>query len=137
MYKITKGLYEGLIFTIFAELPDSKLPLMKRYKRARDKFTPKERWGIFYYAGIVFAEPLVEALKRCGRNLTADSFVDAMETLKDFKGIGPKITFGPNRRHGSQSSYLGQCKERGKAVLISDLRAAKIDVDKVIERLAR
>lgn len=137
MYKITKGLYEGVIFTIFAELPDSVHPLMKKYKQAQEKLAPKERWGIFYYAGIVFAEPMIEAFKKCGRDLTADNFVNSMETLREFQGIGPRITFGPNQRHGSQSSYLGKCTEGGKAVLISDLMDSDIDVREIIKRISR
>ncbi|MFH2013335.1 MAG: ABC transporter substrate-binding protein [Pseudomonadota bacterium] len=121
MYSITNGMWEGVFFDTFAELPDSQHPLMIKYKKAHGEFAaPNERWGIFFYAGFLFAEPMVEALKRAGRNLTRENFVEAMETIKHWNGgIGHDITFGPNQRQGQRSVFLGKC-EKGKAVKISD-----------------
>jgi branched-chain amino acid transport system substrate-binding protein len=135
MYKISKGLFKDVIFTSFGELIDSPHPLMKKYKQAHARFAPEDRWGIFFYAGFLFVEPMVEALKRCGSDLTADNFVRAMESLKDFKGIGAKITFGPDRRQGTRASFLARCVEGGKTVRFSDWMNADIDVQKVIGRL--
>jgi len=135
MYKISKGLFKDVVLTTFGEVPDSPHPLMKKYKEAHDKFTPKDRWGIFFYAGFIFVEPMVEGLKRSGRDLTADNFVKAMETLKDFQGIGPKITYGPNQRQGSRSFFLAKCTEGGKLVRISEWMTSDIDVQEVIRRL--
>ncbi|HEJ84160.1 MAG TPA: ABC transporter substrate-binding protein [Desulfobacteraceae bacterium] len=132
MYEITKGLFKDVIFTSFGELPDSQNPLMKKYKEAHDRFTPKDRWGIFFYAGFLFVEPMVEALKRCGRDLNAENFVKAMESIKDFQGIGPRISFGPDQRQGTRSVFLGKCVEGGNAVGISDWMTSDIDVEEVI-----
>ena len=79
----------------------------------------------------------MEGLKRCGRDLTVENFVKAMETLKDFQGIGPKITFGPNKRQGTRSSFLGRCAEGGKSVRLSDWISSDIDVQEVIGRLGK
>jgi branched-chain amino acid transport system substrate-binding protein len=135
MFKISKGLFKDVIFTSFGELPDSDLPLMKKYKKAHEKFAPKDRWGIFFYAGILFVEPMVEALKRCGRDLTAESFVKAMESIKDFQGIGPKMNFDPNKRQGARSSFVGKCAEGGKAVRFTDWMTADVDVQEALKRL--
>jgi len=135
MYKISKGLFKDVIFTSFGELPDSDHPLMKKYKEAKDKFAPKDRWGIFFYAGILFVEPMVEALKRCGRDLTAEGFVNAMESIKDFQGIGPKMNFAPNKRQGARSCFIGKCVEGGKPVRLSDWMTADVDVRDAIKRL--
>jgi ABC-type branched-subunit amino acid transport system substrate-binding protein len=137
MYKISKGLFKDVIFVTFAELPDSKNPLMKKYKAAHDKFAPKDRWGIFFYAGFYFVEPMVEAFRRCGRDLTVDTFVKAMESIKDFKGIGPKISFGPGQRQGTRSVFLAKCLEGGKIEQISDWMSSDIDVKQVIEKLKK
>lgn len=137
MYKISKGLFKDVIFDTFGELPDSQHPLIKKYKEAHDKFTPKDRWGIFFYAGFIFAEPMVEALKRAGRNLTADSFVKAMETLKDFQGIGPKISFGPKQRQGTRSVFLAKVLEGGKIKRLSDWMTADVDLQEALKRLGR
>jgi len=37
--------------------PIPKAPLMTKYREASKKLTPEERWGTFYFAGILFAEP--------------------------------------------------------------------------------
>ena len=137
MYKISKGLFKDVIFTTFAELPESHHPLMVKYKRAHDRFAPKDRWGIFFYAGFGFVEPMVEGLKRCGRDLTVDNFVKAMETIKDFKGIGHKINFGPNKRQGTRSEFLAKCIKGGKTVRLSGWITPDIDVNEVVRRLRK
>ncbi|MCP4665060.1 MAG: ABC transporter substrate-binding protein [Deltaproteobacteria bacterium] len=137
MYKISKGLFKDVCFVSFGELIDSAHPLMKKYKEAHGKFAPKDRWGIFFYAGFIFVEPMVEGLKRCGRDLTADNFVKAMETLKDFRGIGPKISYGPNTRQGTRSMYLAKCVEGGKAVKLSDWMTSDVDLQAVLKKLGR
>ena len=65
------------------------------------------------------------------------NFVNAMETMKDFKGIGPKITFGPDRRQGTRASYLAKCIEGGKTTALTDWLTSDIDVQKVIDRLRK
>lgn len=137
MYKISKGLYKDVIFVTFAELPDSQHPLMQKYKKAQEKFAPRDRWGIFFYAGFGFIEVMVEAMNRCGRDLTVDNFVKAMDSIQDFKGIGPKLSFGPQQKQGTRSVFLGKCLEGGKMVRISDWMSSDIDIQKVIARLGR
>jgi ABC-type branched-subunit amino acid transport system substrate-binding protein len=126
---ISKGLWQGVITTAFGELPDADLPLMKKYKKeVHEQFAAKdERWGMFYYAGILFVEPMVEGLKRAGRNLTRESFVSAMESIKGFKGIGGEVSydiFNPRNgyacRGGMKEIYIIQCMEGGKAKKLSD-----------------
>jgi len=137
MYKITKGLFKDVIFVTFAELADSQHPLMKKYRKAQEKFAPKDRWGPFFYAGFGFVEVMVEGMKRCGRDLTVDNFVEAMEHIKDFQGIGGKTSFGPNQRQGSRAFFLVKCTEGGKAVRLSDWISPDIDVYEVLRRLKK
>ncbi len=120
MYKITEGLWEGVIFDDWFELPNSDHPLTVKYRAAQEKYAPKERWGAFYAAGFAFAEPLVEGLRRAGRNLTREKFVKAMESIKDWNGgTSHNITYGPDLRQGMNSIFIAKC-ENGRAVRISD-----------------
>ncbi len=135
MYKISKGLFKDVILTSFAETPDSNHPLMKKYREAHAKFTPKDRWGIFFYAGIYFAEPMVEGLKRCGRDLTVENFVTAMESIKNFQGVGPEITYGPNLRQGTRSFFVAKCGEGGELIRLSDWIESGIDVQKIVDKV--
>jgi branched-chain amino acid transport system substrate-binding protein len=121
MMQITKGLWGGMIHSNFGELPDSKQPLMVKYREWHKKLAPQERWGVFYYAGILFAEPLIEGLRRTGRNLTPDTFVKAMETIKDFQGIGPPITYtNPMDRQGGKHVFYGKVKPDGTVERLTD-----------------
>lgn len=128
MIHISKGLWEGVICATFGELPDSDAPLLQHYKTyAYGKFAaPKERWGLFYYAGIIFAEPLVEAIKRCGENLTRERLVAELEGLRNFKGIGPVVNYrpfdpkDPASRQGTNTTFLVQCLKGGQAKKLTD-----------------
>lgn len=135
MMEITKGLWKGVIFTNFGELPDSDHPLMVKYREAWKKYAPDERWGVFFYAGFLFVEPMVEALKRAGRDLTVERFVEAMESLTDFQGIGPVLTFGPDQRQGVRSVFLARVEEDGTATRLTDWMTSDIDVQEVIRLL--
>jgi len=120
MMQITKGLWEGMIHSNFAEVPDSNHPLMVKYRGWHQKYEPKERWGVFYYAGILFAEPLVEGLKRAGKNLNTDSLVAAMESLKGWQGIGPPANYSSTERQGGKHIFLGQAQKDGTIKRLTD-----------------
>jgi branched-chain amino acid transport system substrate-binding protein len=122
MMNISKGLWKGAIVANFAEVPESTSPLMLKYKKAFEKYAAKdERWGVFLYAGIGFVEPMVEGIKRCGRDLTRERFVKEMEGIRNFKGIFGKIdysAFEPSdifSRQGQKEVFVSQCLEDGKA----------------------
>lgn len=53
---------------------------------------------------MVFAE----GLRRAGKNLTPDTFVDALEGIKDFKtgDLSAPVTFGPDKHKGGESSMV-------------------------------
>ncbi len=120
MYEVTKGLWKGVIVASFGELPDSDHPLMVKYRQAWQKYAPKERWGTFYYAGIIWAEPLVEGLKRAGRNLTTEGLISALETLKEWKGIGPPLTYTSTDHLGAKSIKIAKVKDDGNLELLTD-----------------
>jgi len=129
MFKISKGLWKDVIAATFGQLPDSTHPLMLKYKKdAYEKFAAKgERWGLFYTAGILFAEPLVEGIKRCGKDLTRERLVKEMEGIKNFQGIGGKISYGPLDlaepyacRQGQKEIFLVKCLDGGKSEKLSD-----------------
>jgi len=136
MMQISKGLWEGVITGSFGELPDSNNPLMQKYKKdAFEKYAAKdERWGVFFSAGILFTEPMVEGLRRAGRDLTREKFVSAMESIKGFKGIGPEVSYakfnpknGYASRQGTKEVFLLQCLAGGKAETLTDWTKVKYD----------
>jgi branched-chain amino acid transport system substrate-binding protein len=132
MMAITKGLYKGVIAAAFGmqdpvvdhveDFTNPTLPLMKEYyENAFKKYAAKkERWGLTFAAGIGYSEPLVEALKRVGRDLTRERLVQELERLRNFKGIMGRIDYAPfdpkdpMTRLGQKEVFLVRCLEGGK-----------------------
>ena len=58
--------------------------------------------------GYTGAQLVVQALKNAGKDLTADSFVTGMESIKDWHDIfgSPPMTFSPTKHQGSNESFL-------------------------------
>lgn len=127
MMAISKGLWKGVIAATFGELPDSTSPLMLKYKKAFDKFAAKdERWGLFFYAGIGFVEPMVEGIRRAGRDLTRERFVKEMEGITNFKGALGRIDYAPFEpsdvysRQGQKEVFLVECLDNGGFKKLTD-----------------
>jgi len=118
MFKITGGLWEGVIMAAFAEPPESTLPLMTKYREAAKRMAPEERWGLFYMAGILFAEPFVEALRKVGKNLSTEACLKALNSIKKFKGVGPEINWTENQHQGSDSVMIQKCGPNGTHVTL-------------------
>jgi ABC-type branched-subunit amino acid transport system substrate-binding protein len=120
MLQVTKGLWAGMIHSFWGELPDSNHPLMVKYRAWHQKYEPNERWGIFYWAGMAFAEPLAEGLRRTGKNLTPETFIKAMETLRDWRGTGAPTTFTPTDHQGAKQVYFVQVQPDGSFKKLTD-----------------
>jgi ABC-type branched-subunit amino acid transport system substrate-binding protein len=53
------------------------------------------------------AEVLIEALKRAGRDLDRETFVEVLESLRRFSpGYAPPVSFGAGRRVGARGAYV-------------------------------
>jgi ABC-type branched-subunit amino acid transport system substrate-binding protein/cytochrome c553 len=58
-------------------------------------------------AALASAVVFIEGLKKSGRGVNRESFVDAIETLSAFRtGLTPPLTFGRSRHIGSRGTYL-------------------------------
>jgi ABC-type branched-subunit amino acid transport system substrate-binding protein len=128
MNKITGGLWEGVITGAFVPPPDSNDPLVVKYQKAAQRLAPEERWGVFYMAGIQFAEPLVEALRLAGPNLSTEACIEKLNTFKNWKGLGGAITWNKNRHQGTDSVQIHKCGPGGKSILLQDWTSNEIAV---------
>ena len=55
------------------------------------------------------------ALKKAGDNLTTDSLIDVLESIRDLDlGIGAPITFGPSAHQGSHKVWGTELDETGQ-----------------------
>jgi ABC-type branched-subunit amino acid transport system substrate-binding protein len=58
-------------------------------------------------SAIAAASTLVHALEACGKDLSRERLVTALEGLYEYDtGLMPKLTFGPNRRIGALGAYV-------------------------------
>jgi branched-chain amino acid transport system substrate-binding protein len=72
----------------------------------------RKKWGIdvnyLGEAGYTCATFVIEALKHAGRDLTLDSFIQGMESMKDWHDIfgGPPLSLSATNHHASNQSFL-------------------------------
>ncbi len=124
LYRLSKGLIEGIIVSNYATFKNKAL--IEKYKEAHARLEDKDvEWSIYYHAGIMFAEVLVEGMKRCGQNLTRENLIKAMESIRNFEGMGYQVNFksynsdDPSCRQGINSIYLQQCMKGGKPKILT------------------
>jgi branched-chain amino acid transport system substrate-binding protein len=87
--------------------PDDPTPAIRAFNDAYRKtfgFAPNYL-GQAGYTGATFA---IAALEKAGRDLTLDSFITAMESMKDWHDIfdGPPLSLSPTNHHASSQSFL-------------------------------
>ena len=107
------GVTEGLYAMGLTDMPyrDTLSPTAQAwFDRYKDRFKADPNIGAVY--GHVAADLTVVALEKAGKDLTLDSFVKAMESIKGYKDIfnGPEVTFGPDKHQGANSSFLAVVK---------------------------
>jgi len=119
MFNVTKGLWKDVMYGNFLNMAS---PLVKKYQDAQKKWAPDEKYtGLFYLAGFYFAEPLVKGLQLAGKDLTPDTFVKAMESIKNWNDwLGYDCTFTDKDHQGVKSVYLEKCGENGQRIKVSD-----------------
>lgn len=123
MNHITDGLWakEGVMTSAFTEdVFDFRIPLMKKYADAAKRLAPGERWGIFYAAGIVAGEPLVQALRQVGRDLSTEALVRELNNIKNFKGAGPKVSWSATNHLPPKEFRVWQCGPKGEVIVLQD-----------------
>ncbi len=95
------------------EMPyaDSPVASVKQFVEAyKKKFNVDPNIGAVY--GYVAADLTVVGLKNAGTDLTVDSFVKGLESIRGYKDIfnGPEANFSDKNHQGASSSFLAQVK---------------------------
>jgi branched-chain amino acid transport system substrate-binding protein len=116
------GVTEGLFAMGLTDMPyrDTLSPTAQAwFDRYKDRYKADPNIGAIY--GHVAADLTVVALEKAGQNLTTDSLVAALESIKGYKDIfnGPEVTFGPDKHQGASSSFLAVVKG-GRWVRLTD-----------------
>jgi branched-chain amino acid transport system substrate-binding protein len=99
--------------------PDDPEPKVKAFA---EKYRKLYGFDVNYLgeAGYTAASFVVAVLDKAGRNLTLDSFINAMESMKDWHDIfgGPALSMSPTNHHASSVSFLSQVKGKRWAPVI-------------------
>jgi ABC-type branched-subunit amino acid transport system substrate-binding protein len=101
MFKLLGELWEGAYYNSTGAVPGE--PEADRAIEVLLKQDPKLKGReSFALAGAVAMIAAVEGLKRAGRNLTRESYIAAMESIRDWspEGLTGRISWGKDRRHG-------------------------------------
>jgi len=100
--------FDGRVFVTFPTSPADQQPRGINEFRA---FAARHKLPTSHIASQVqayaAANILVESLKRAGKELTRERFIQALEGFHDYQtGLTPPITYGPNRRIGAVGAYF-------------------------------
>jgi branched-chain amino acid transport system substrate-binding protein len=114
------GVTEGIYTTtsvIFAE-PNDPRPAVRAFATKYESLfghPPNFAAEVGYSA----AQLVVMALQRAGRDLTADSFIAALESIQGYHDIfgSPTMSFSASKHQGSNEAFLAQVKD-GKWVQV-------------------
>jgi ABC-type branched-subunit amino acid transport system substrate-binding protein len=127
MFLIAKQLWEGVHPAIAAQysLPGAD-PIGDKIAAILKKQNPKISSDSFAVFGAASMMHFVEGLKRAGKNVTAESMIRGMESIKDWKpeGMGGPVTYSPTRHHGLNGIKMGKARNK-KVRAISDFAIFK------------
>ena len=95
-------------------------PAVTEYLAAMNKNFPLVKPNFVSLEGYLATKVFVEALKRAGKNLTREGFIDTVESIKDLDiQAGNKISFSKDDHQGSQTVYPTVIRG-GKFYLVDD-----------------
>ncbi|MEG6507281.1 ABC transporter substrate-binding protein [Nitratidesulfovibrio sp. 1201_IL3209] len=106
------------------ETPDL-LAAAADYVQLLHRYFPDETPNTIGLEGYVNARILVEGLRRAGRDLTRESFVQALESLRDYPlGGSTYVSFSPESRQGMNQVYFTRLYDE-QFELIRDFREVR------------
>ncbi len=121
--RLLGDLGEGVMVTQVVPPPISNgrkksLPGVKEYLLLLQRYYPESRPSFVGLEGYLNARILVEGLRRSGRDITREKFIQAVESISDFDlGIENPISFGRDDHQGLDRVHYTKI-EQGELVLI-------------------
>jgi branched-chain amino acid transport system substrate-binding protein len=116
------GVTEGFYAMGLTDMPyrDTLSPVAQAwFDRYKERFNADPNIGAVY--GQVAADLTVQGFDRAGPDLTLDSFIKGLESIKNYRDIfnGPEQSYGPDKHQGASSSFLAVVKG-GRWVRLTD-----------------
>jgi ABC-type branched-subunit amino acid transport system substrate-binding protein len=113
---------EGIIVTqvVPPQVETALLPAAEEYNSLLARYFPDDDPNFVSFEGFVNAKVLVQALRRVGREVTREKFIDALEQMEFYSpGIGANINFSKTDHQGLHQIYITVVRN-GKLVLAGD-----------------
>ncbi len=117
----------GVIITQVVPLTQTDLPTVKLYEKLLSKYEHAQP-SFSSFEGFLIAMTVVEGLKRAGKDLTREKFVQALESLHDVDmGLGSKfkLSFSPTNHDGFSSGVYWTVIKNGKVENVTDWASFK------------
>ena len=114
----TEGIY-AMAPVLFVAADDPKPEVQKFAADYKAKFGHVPNFAA--QIGYTAAQVMMQGLEKAGKDLTADSFITGLESVKDYQDVfgSPKMTFAADKHQGSNESFLTQV-QKGKWVPLLD-----------------
>jgi len=77
------------------------IPVVREYQDAIAKHIGKKEFSFTSLESYISAKITVEALKRAGQKPTRESFMQALDNMKQFDAGGYSVSFSPTNHNGS------------------------------------
>lgn len=78
------------------------LPVVVEYRTAAEKYLGKKDYSFTSLEAFIAAKATVEAIRRCGNDLSRENFVRALESMNNYDSGGYVLSFSPKNRNGSK-----------------------------------
>ncbi len=107
---LTEGFY-SMTPVLFVAATDTR-PAVRDFASRYEKLFGKEP-NFAAQLGYTAAQLVVQALKNAGPDLTTDSFVSGMESIKNWQDIfgSPAMSFSPTKHQGSNESFMAVVRD--------------------------
>ncbi len=109
------------LYLSFPSLPsDQTVEGLTEYRRLAETYKLSPKHITSQVTALASAKLLVEGLKRTGRNLSRQKFIEALESLYQFKTeLTPSITYSSNRHIGALGAYIVSINKDKRLVPVS------------------
>jgi ABC-type branched-subunit amino acid transport system substrate-binding protein len=108
------GHAEGTLGFCYYPDPDrSDAPGVARYRAMMAQREPGRPLNRYTLYGYTFGRLVVAGLEGAGRELTRESFIDAMERIRDWDsgGVMPPVTLAPDNHHAQRAGFLCELRQ--------------------------
>lgn len=115
VYKVAPAQYDKIIVTQVVPSPfDDSFPTVRHYRELIAKHFSPDQPNYVALEGFVNALVLSRVLEACGRELTREEFITALESIHNMDiGIGMPVTYGTLDHRGLEGTYYSKLTKDG------------------------